>query len=313
MYIHFVCFRSLRSYGVPIPAADCPVHVERGAEISSLDLANAVQQLKIVIKHNVKVDRDVGDSGVGESLGAHCGVEVEAGGRVEFLGGGHLSGCTIRARGKAGRYVPLTQGNDVCVATAGHPMREGDMCEIVCTCGGQMSTFKGECVLSHVPAKADLFTCDSLDPNVAVVKLINPDDADIAHSFQHIFIRHGSQVHLTLPPQMRPVMLYHKPVLVFLDGDTEPIKGKVSEVLSTVSRPSLIQGKFIIQIDDPSYQLAPGTVVCLDNSVPEPVVILGLVVAKRRGSPEYLVFNLRYSLDRVCTLSELYKNRTFHL
>ena len=339
MYIHFVCFSSLRPYGVSIPPGIRPVHVERGEEVASLDLANAVQQLADLINRrlqlrasaynpernhwiplqdvqDVKDGRGVGDSGVAESVGAHCGIGVTvppvADGEVEFLGGGHYRGCTIWARGEAGRYVPLRQGNDLYVATAGHLMREGDMCEIVCKCRGQMNTFKGECVLSYVPPKADLFSYDSLVPNVAVVKLIKPEDADIAHSFQHTFIHHGSPVHLTLPPQSSSVIPYHKRVLVFLDGDTEPIKGIVSEVLSRMSGSRLIHGKFVVQTNDPSYQLAPWTVVCLGNSV------LGMVVARRRnpsGSPvvDYLVCNLRHSLDYICSDSGLYNNKTFHL
>ncbi len=264
--------------------------------------------------------KDVGVTVVGGGLWAHCGVGVrvspvvlEAGGEVEFLGGEHHCGCTVRAQGKAGRYVPLTQGNDLYVATAGHLMREGEMCKVVCKCGGQINMFKGECVLSYVPREADLFSHDSVVPDVAVVKLVNPEDADIAlTSFQHMFINHGSPVHLTLPSQKLPFVPYHKMVLVFLDGDTEPIKGIVSEVLSRRSGPNLIHGKFVVQTDDPSYQLASGTVVCLGNSV------LGLVVARRRhrhGSPvvDHLVCNLRHCLDYVCSGSALYYNKTFQL
>ncbi len=175
-----------------------------------------------------------------------------------------------------------------------------------------MKTFKGECVLSYVPRKEDLFSYHSLAPDVAVVKLDNPGDADIALTFQQNFTQHGSPVHLTLPHQMLSVMPYYRRknrLLVFLDGDTEPIKGTVSSV---IFGQRLIQGKFIMQIDDPCYQLASGTVVCLRNS------ILGMVVARKRhrrgsGVLDHLVCNLRHSLDYVCSGSALYYNKTFHL
>ncbi len=231
-------------------------------------------------------------------------VVLEAGFEAEFLEGENRGGCVVQTRrGKTGRYIPLREGNNLYVMTVGHLLEQGERCQVVCKCRGEPFTTEGKCVLRCVPQNVDpIFDI----PDAALVKLVHGETPGIAHAFQHRFIRHGCPLHLTLPPQTLSVTRYYNKrdrLLVFRDGNTEPIKGTVSCLLARTSAQSLVQGRFGIHTEAPLYRGTSGSVVCLDD------LVLGLVVARNRGSRKVLVCNTRYALDYLCRGSKQYGDR----
>ncbi len=266
------------------------------------------KEARFVIRENgchVHVGAVVGGGNLcrGEGIRESC-VVLTAGFEAEFLGGENHGRCVVRTRrGKTGKYIPLREGNDLYVMTVGHLLKQGDMCDVVCKCGGGGTfTAKGECVLSSIPQENDSFS-----PDAALVKLINPEATAITHAFQHIFVCHGTTLHLTLPSPTLSATKYQREktdLHVFLDGNTEPIKGRVSGFQSRRCGPSLIQESFFMKTDAPLSHGDSGSVVSLDT------MILGLVVARNRhGSRESLVYNIRYALDYLCRDSKQYGDK----